>query len=88
MKDEIIQSENNELCYVGKISNIINCLSSFYSDIYFRISENDQIYNILTILKSKYTDIEQIKQHLIAELKERKYSHEIVESWLKNLDYI
>lgn len=88
LKEEIVRSELEELCFVGKISNIINCLSSFNKDIYFEISENDQIYNILTILKSKYTDIDQIKNCLLKELKERKYSQDIVESWLKNLDYI
>jgi len=85
---EIIQCENDKLCFIGKISRMINCLSGFFEDIFFELSENDQIFNILNSIKQKYTDIKDIKFFLEKELSERKYSVKIIKDWTDNLEYL
>lgn len=88
INEEIIKSENEDLCFIGKISRLINCLSGFCEDICFKMTDNDQIYNIMTILKSKYSDKNELKSKLLFELGERNYDKKIVQEWIDNLDYL
>lgn len=85
LHEEMIESKN--LCFVGRITRLVNVLSGFYDDIHIGISENEQIENIiLTCLRDPDNDI---KCSFILKMKERGYSDDIINNYLPYIeDYI
>ena len=93
-KDEIKSILNTEIidseckCFTGRISRLVNCLNGFTDLVKINISDNQQIGNIIIIIKEKlelknnYT-IEKHKELVINELKERNFNEEIIEEWIK-----
>jgi len=74
-------------CFTGRINRVINCLNGFSPLVSIRISDNEQIGNIIVIIKEKleltnsYT-IETHKEFVIDELEERGYSKDIIDTWI------
>jgi len=74
-------------CFTGRINRVINCLNGFSPLVSIRISDNEQIGNIIVIIKEKleltnsYT-IETHKELVIKELDERGYAKEIIDTWI------
>ena len=86
----ILNQEMNDAeckCFTGRINRVINCLNGFSPLVSIQISENEQICNIIVIIKEKleltnsYT-IETHKEHVIDDLKERGYSKDIIDTWI------
>jgi hypothetical protein len=78
-------------CYTGRLSRLVNCLNGFYNDIEIKIHDNQQIGNIILLIKNKLEtdegiDIEQWKSEVEKELKEREYKQEEIEEWLEFID--
>ena len=67
--------------FTGRLSRLVNCLNGFDEN----ISDNEQISNIILLIKDKYTDILQIKEEVRNELIERGYSTKVINTWV---DYI
>ena len=86
--NEIKRRLNEELedseckCFTGRISRLINCLSGYSDKVQIEINDSEQIGNIISIIRSKYSDIDQIKQIVRKELTERNFSSDIIEEWI------
>jgi hypothetical protein len=87
MKTILCKEMENALCkcYTGRISRLISTLCGFYTDIEIKISDNEQIGNVVIREKEKlgnsYT-IEQHKQNVIKELRERLIDETVITEWL------
>src|SRR3990167_7117656 len=75
-------------CYTGRISRLVNCLSGYTDKVSIKITDSEQIGNIISHIKRKYTDssIGEIKQIVIKELTERKFDDNIIEEWISYID--
>ena len=56
-------------------------LNGFYPDIQIQINSNEQITNVILMLKEKYEG-DELKEEVRAELKEREYEEEVIEEWV------
>jgi hypothetical protein len=77
-------------CFTGRITRLVNCLNGLSDLVKINISNNQQIGNIIIIIKEQlgnnyiYT-IEKHKELVKNELQERGYNETIINEWL---DYI
>ena len=81
---EVLNQEISDglcMCFTGRLTRLLNCLSGFYDDIELQISDSEQITNIIIALKKKY-DAEELKDKVKSELIDRQYSNEIINEWL------
>jgi hypothetical protein len=92
-KDAIKQILNTEIsdseckCFTGRISRLINCLNGFTDLVNINIDDNQQIGNIIIIIKNQLFlnnnySIEKHKELVIKELKEREFSIETINEWI------
>ena len=90
-KDEIFKVMNDEMkdsqckCFTGRMSRLVNSLNGFDSNININISDNEQISNIIILVRERFEDIEKIKKEVRREMEERKYNEDIINKWI---DYI
>ena len=83
----ILNQEINDgigLCFTGRLTRLLNCLTGFYNDIELQISDSEQITNIIVSLKNKYTG-SQLYDKVKAELIDRNYSTKVINEWLEYL---
>jgi Leucine-rich repeat (LRR) protein len=101
---EILDSEMNDSvckCFTGRMSRMINCLSGFDEKVSIKMSNNDQIGNIIVIIRKKMEkenetengtetdieiDIEKFKELVKIELTERGFSSDIIKEWVDNIE--
>jgi hypothetical protein len=75
-------------CFTGRLSRIVNVLNGFFDDIEVHISSNEQIANVILVLRERHglrTDDdmgEDLKETIRKELAERGYEADIIETWL------
>ena len=90
-KDEIKKILNIEMldseckCFTGRITRLVNCLNGLSDLVKINISDNQQIGNIIIIIKEQLGDnytIERHKELVMNELKERGYEDNIINEWL------
>jgi len=86
MNDEI--SESNCKCFTGRISRLINVLNGYDEHIEIHIADNEQIGNIIILIKNElgenYDEIE-FKKRIHEELTMRQYSEDVINEWLDNI---
>ena len=83
----VLNQEINDglcMCFTGRLTRLLNCLTGFYDDIELQISDSEQITNIIMALKNKYNG-EQLVEQVKAELQDRKYPVEVINEWLEYL---
>ena len=91
-KEEIFKILNIEIqdseckCFTGRLSRLINCLNGFDQNIIINISDNEQISNIILLIREKFKDIEQVKDEVKKELTDRGYSNEVIVEWVEYLE--
>ena len=81
--------ENAECkCFTGRISRLVNVLNGYYDDVNIKISDNAQIGTIITIIKQNYNgnDVDELKELLRKELKERNIDEKVIEEWVDHID--
>lgn len=78
--EEIKESVN--LCFIGKVTRLVNSLSGFFDDIYIGISENEQIENIIISSLKKNNP----RKWFQDEMYERGYSNDVISNYLKYID--
>jgi len=71
-------------CFTGRMTRIVNVLNGYYDDINIQIGSNEQISNIILMLRKKYKGEELVSQVRLA-MEERKYDKETIEEWLEFL---
>ena len=75
-------------CFTGRISRLVNCLNGFDSSITITINDNEQLGNIILLVKEKLeASVEGYNaakhcEFARVELKERGYSEDVIEEWL------
>jgi len=68
-------------CFTGRMTRLVNVLNGFYGDITIQIGSNEQISNIIIMLKEKYEGDELVEKVRL-EMEEREYDNETIEEWL------
>ena len=73
------------MCFTGRISRLINSLSGYSEKVSIKISENEEIGNIISNIlnKNKNEQRELIIEKIKKELLERKYTEEIINEWIE-----
>jgi Leucine-rich repeat (LRR) protein len=74
------------MCFTGRISRLVNSLSGLSEKVSIKISENEEISNIIILANKKYKKIEEIKDYVKKEMKERLYNDSTIEEWLSYID--
>jgi hypothetical protein len=79
------------MCFTGRISRLINCLNGFTDLVKINIADNQQIGNIIIIVKEKLEldnnyNIENHKYLVKKELIERNFSSDIIEEWINFIE--
>ena len=77
-------------CFTGRISRLVNCLNGFDDNIKINISDNEQIANIIILIKNQLTknneyNLETHKKLVIENLLDKKYDMSIIKEWI---DYL
>ena len=78
-------------CFTGRISRLVNCLSGYCDDIEIKIGTNEQIGNVVIMVKEKlergneYT-IDRHRDQVKKELEERGYDKETIDDWIRFID--
>jgi hypothetical protein len=96
-KDEIKSILNNEIldseckCFTGRLSRLVNCLNGFSNLIEIKISDNQQIGNIIIIIRNELISqnsysIEEHKKKVIEELKTRGYDDVVINEWIEEIE--
>jgi hypothetical protein len=83
LHDEIIASENK--CFQGRLSRLINVLNGYHPDVHINISDNEQIGNIVIMLKRKYADLNELISFFVTEMNERNYEQGVVDEWVVHI---
>ena len=88
MNIEILDSYHQ--CFTGRISRLVNCLNGFDDNIKINISNNEQIGNIIILIKNKLTEenrytYETHKKLVIENLLDKKYDIATINEWLNYL---
>ena len=56
-------------------------INEYHPDVCVNISDNEQIGNIVIMLKKKYSDLDQLVNFFIKEMRERNYKPDIIDEW-------
>jgi hypothetical protein len=86
---EIMNQEMEDsicMCFTGRISRLVNCLNGFSDKVSIKISTNDEISNIIIVLRNKIYDLDELKKAIDAEMTERGYSRTVIEEWLQYVE--
>jgi hypothetical protein len=74
-------------CFTGRMSRLINCLNGFDDLVSIRISDTEQIGQVIGMIKeqldaaNEYT-VEKHKEIAQKELEARDYSEEVITEWI------
>jgi len=90
-KDEILKVLYEEMndseckCFTGRISRLINSLNGFDESVNIRIGENEQISNIISLIREELRDnysVERHKELVKKRLEEMNYEKGVIEEWI------
>lgn len=96
-KNEIKAILNTEMldaeckCFTGRLTRLINCLNGFTKLVEIKISDTQQIANVIITIKNnlelneEYT-IEKHKEFVKEELKMRGYEEELINLWVEQIE--
>jgi hypothetical protein len=83
LQDEIVASEGK--CLQGRLSRLINVLNGYHPDVRINISDNEQIGNIVIMLKRKYHELNELISFFVMEMNERNYEQNVVDEWVTHI---
>jgi hypothetical protein len=64
----------------------VNSLSGLSEKVSIKISNNEEISNIIILANKKYKKIEEIINYVKKELEEKLYDKSLIEDWLTYID--
>ena len=73
-------------CFTGRISRLVNSLSGYSDKVSIKISSAEEIGNVISIMKNKYNEINEVKLNVEKELLERGYEKEVIDEWITYID--
>jgi hypothetical protein len=83
LQDEMIASEHK--CFQGRLSRLINVINGYCSDVNINISHNEQIGNIVIMLKSRCKDLDELTSLFTKEMHEREYETDVIDEWIMHI---
>jgi len=86
---EILNGEMSDSmckCFTGRISRLVNSLNGFDDRITIKISDSQEILNVIINVRNKYTDIVQQKTEIIKELTDRGYDMTTINEYIVYLE--
>jgi Leucine-rich repeat (LRR) protein len=86
---EILNQEMDDsmcMCFTGRISRLVNCLNGFSDKVYIKIGTNEEISNIIIVLRNKIFDLDELKKAIDNEMTERGYTRTVIEEWLQYVE--
>ncbi len=78
-------------CFTGRMSRLINCLNGIDERVSITISDNEQIGNVIVLIKEKlernmeYT-VEKHRTLVRKELIERDFTDDVIKEWIDNIE--
>jgi hypothetical protein len=90
--DEIKKVFNQEIddsyckCFTGRLSRLVNCLNGFDPRVSVKISDQQEIANLIIAIRQKYQKIEEQIDMARKELTERGYDKRTIDEWLVYLE--
>ena len=94
-KDDILKILDTEIkdteckCFTGSMSRLINCLNGYDNRVQIRIADNQQISNILLLVKDGLGDLYTVEKHrelFQKEMTERGYDSSIINEWMEYIE--
>lgn len=81
LNDEVCESDGK--CLQGQLSRLINVLSGYHEAVNIKISDNEQISNVIINLKKKMIDSEigTFVDKFVHEMNERGFDQVVVDKW-------
>jgi hypothetical protein len=73
-------------CFTGRLSRLVNSLNGFDPRVFVRISDSQEISNVIISIKQKTDNLEEQWKIAKSELAERGYSSEMIDEWLAYLE--
>jgi Leucine-rich repeat (LRR) protein len=73
-------------CFTGRLSRLVNTLSGFDDRVLVRISDQQEISNVIVLIKQRTTDLMEQQKMITNELSERGYDKQTVNEWLAYLE--
>ena len=75
-------------CFTGRISRLVNCLSGYSPQVNIKISNNEEIGNIISIMKTKHSTepIHFLKKLIHSALQDRGYKDADINMWLEYIE--
>ena len=75
------------MCFTGRITRLVNSLSGFVPEVEIKISDNEQISNLVIVTKDKIIpyNSDEHKALFQKEMEERGYSQDIINEWMSYL---
>jgi hypothetical protein len=72
-------------CFQGRLSRLIGVLSGYHPSVNINISQNEQISNVVIMLRRKHYDknVDEFVKIFATELRERNYSDNIIDEWIE-----
>jgi Leucine-rich repeat (LRR) protein len=86
---EILNGEMSDSmckCFTGRISRLVNSLNGFDDRIDIKISDSQEILNVIINVKNKYTNIDKQKNEIIKELTDRGYDMTTINEYIVYLE--
>jgi hypothetical protein len=87
LNQEIMDCKFGDVCFTGKISRLVNCLSGFDDIVDVRISDAEQIGIIISLVKERLTNenmytVDLHKSIVRDRLHELNYPDDIIDTWI------
>lgn len=73
-------------CFTGRMSRLINCLNGFDPRVTVKISDQQEIANIIINIRQKYQKNDELSDMVMKELVERGYDKQTIDEWLIYLE--
>ena len=89
MQKQVKQRMNEEMadalcmCFTGRLSRLVNSLSGYSDKVFIKISDSEEIGNIIVNMKKKGGDV---RSNVEKELLERGYERTVIDEWLSYVD--
>jgi hypothetical protein len=80
LQDEMMASEGK--CFQGRLARLINVINGYHPSVHINISTNEQIGNIIIMLRNKCRDLDELVREFVKEMHERKYEKDVVDEWV------
>jgi hypothetical protein len=80
MKDSICK------CFTGRLSRLVNCLNGFDDRVSIKISDKQQILNVIIKIKNTFDDVEIQKKEAMSALLDLDYNKETIDEYLIYLE--